>query len=413
MRDLAANSNTAVTPNTESNADLAKREAERAQVQQAITATDNSIKRIDAQLAQVPQSDSQTRLKLEEDKLKFLQEQSSNYRKLAQYDKDDVAVQSNLQRVETQASVSENKIAELQDLVASSSNPVVEQNQLASTERAQADLKKTQEQFLFRNRLVEPDEAKPEDIKAVQNYVQALESLLAQNKNDAAYVRVLQEEKETMMIWMNRVPTALASSDLITSSSATTQQNLVGTATPEMQRIATEIETLQSQSEALTKQLEVAQSKSETTRLKKELERVERAIAQNQIDLVLAEGENYNLVVEEAQRASAQLPEDPLLRAEILLLEQKAQEAQTAVEKLDNTPKQNRVTVMEDVTERRAAFLNQRDVAQGEIAVQNEIARVVAATDLNPKVLADPNRAEFALLQINNEIEKVEQELEA
>jgi hypothetical protein len=413
LRDLAANTNTALTPNTESNTDLAKREAERTQVQQAITATDNSIKRIDAQLAQVPQSESQTRLKLEEDKLKLLQEQSSNYRKLAQYDKDDVAVQSNLQRLETQATVSENKIAELQDLVASSSNPVVEQNQLASTERAQADLKKSQEQFLFRNRLVEPDEAKPEDVKAVGNYVQALESLQAQNKNDAAYVRVLQEEKETMMIWMNRVPTALASSDATTSSLATTQQNLVGTATPEMQRIATEIETLQAQSEALTKQLEVAQSKSETTRLKKELERVERAIAQNQIDLVIAEGENYNLVVEEAQRASAQLPEDPLLRAEILLLEQKAQEAQTAVEKLDNTPKQNRVSVMEDVTERRAAFLNQRDVAQREIVVQNEIARVVAATDLNPKVLADPNRAEFALLQINSEIEKVQQELEA
>ena len=459
----------------------------------AIDNTDKEIQRVDAALAQVDKNDHQERLKLEQEKLKLVQQQIDNWNGLSEFTEDEARVDNALLRYETQASVLENNIVELKDLLAVQNTQITEngnensantnnssnnsnsnsnsnnttnnteqnvvQNERTSSERAQSDMLAAQGQFIEMNRIDNPNNATSQDLQAVQAYTQNLNRLMQENASDTAYVAVLQQEKQRVEIWMDQVEERLAQNEALVgneiSQNNTTnntnnnsdnnsnnssnnnlnpdnnnnanlgeqptipennapvmqQRTVIGEASDEMQQIADDIEALKAQSDELSRRLETTDSRSEFNKILKEMAKIDREIAANQFELLMAERENYDAATEAIQADALDQNKDPLLKAELMILGQRKTDAQEVVDVLAVSSRADRDRILAQAVEMRQELLNQMDIAENQIAVQNEIARVVEQTGLNPAILVDPNRLDFALVQINEEIDRTKAKL--
>ena len=385
----------------------------------AIDNTDKEIQRVDAALAQVDKNDHQERLKLEQDKLKLVQQQIDNWNGLSEFTEDEARVDNALLRYETQASVLENNIVELKDLLAVQNTQITEngnensantnnssnnsnsnsnsnnttnnteqnvvQNERTSSERAQSDMLAAQGQFIEMNRIDNPNNATSQDLQAVQAYTQNLNRLMQENASDTAYVAVLQQEKQRVEIWMDQVEERLAQNEALVgneiSQNNTTnntnnnsdnnsnnssnnnlnpdnnnnnnnanlgeqptipennapvmqQRTVIGEASDEMQQIADDIVALKAQSDELSRRLETTDSRSEFNKILKEMAKIDREIAANQFELLMAERENYDAATEAIQADALDQNKDPLLKAELMILGQRKTDAQEVVDVL-------------------------------------------------------------------------------
>ena len=467
---------------------LAYFEAQREQFNSAIEKTEKEIQRIDNQLANLDKNDHQARLKLEEDKLKLVKQQIENWQGLSEFTEDEVRVDNALERYETLESISENNITELRELTLAQTNAaqnnqnVNENNNNASNsnlaqnntsnsnqnsnntannsntnpqetsnpnptnsaERARDDINKVQGQYLEMNRVDNPNNATQEQVQAAQAYTQNLTRLMEENSGDAAYLNVLQQEKQRIEIWTEQAQESLiqrnasannsnnsnvpnnanednnlnasnnntnsannqvANNNLNEETPIMQQRTVVGEVTPEMQQIADEISVLKAQSEELSRKLENAESRSESNKILKQMAKIDREIAENQYVLLISERANYDAAVQSVQNSSTVLNKDPLLKAEMMILERRKNDAQEVVDVLAVASRNDRDRILAQAVEIRQGFLNQLDITENQIAVQSEIARVVQETGLNPTILVDPTRLDYALLQINEEIE--------
>lgn len=468
--------NSNITEQIELDGQMAYFEEQRDKFNTAINSIENEIERIDADLSKVEKNDHQQRLKLEQEKLILVQKQIENWNGLSEFTEDELRVDNALLRYETQASVLENNIVELKDLVANQNAQIVEnnavngnannstnitldnasnnannsddntqqigfQNQPSSARRAQNDLIEVQGQFIEMNRVENPNNATREDLNTVEAYSQNLTRLMQEHEGDAEYVRIVQQEKQRVEIWMDQVEERLAQNEALANNANNNasnnspdnsnnnaalsdqvafqnnnapvlqQRTVIGASNPEMQQIADDIAVLKAQSDELSRRLENANSRSESNKILKEIAKLDREISSNQYNLMLAERENYDAAQQEIQSSAVNLDKDALLRTELLILGQRKNDAAEVVDVLEVTSRADRDRILVQAVEIRQDFLNQMDIAENQIAIQNEIARVVEQTGLNPSILVDPNRLDFALLQINEEIDRTKAKL--
>ncbi len=473
----------------ELNAEMAYFEEQREKFNSAIEKTDREIQNIDNQLAKIDKNDHQTRINLEQQKLRLVQQQIDNWNGLSEFTEDEARVDNAMMRYETQASVIENNITELNELLAIENNTRAENtalsnnqtnsesnavsnteannsstnsnqnassnntantntntnnsgtqalNETRSNERANEDLQKVRGQFLEMNRIDNPNNASKEDVLVMQNYVDSIEQLMKQNANDEVYLKVLQQEKQRIDVWMDQAKEGISKREALAANNTSNaqvnssdsnpsksepspsaasnnpvmiQRMVVGESTPEMQESVDNIAALKTQSEELSRRLENADSRAESNKILKEMAKIDRAIAENQFDLMMAERENYDGAVQDIQNSALGLNKDPLLRAEMLIMERRKNDVQEVVDVLAASSRSDRERILVQAVEIRQDFINQMDIASVQIAVQNEIARVVRETGLSADILTDPNRLDYALLQINEEIDRTKAKL--
>jgi hypothetical protein len=473
----------------ELDAEITYFEEQRDKFNAAIEKTELDIQNIDNQLSRVGKNDHQTRVELEQQKLRLVQQQIENWNGLSEFTEDEARVDNALMRYETQASVIENNITELNELLVVQNNTQGENtqqnntqtsvqnndvsntqanntssnnnanvssnntentntniennpqqvvNETRSNERAKKDIEKVRGQFLEMNRIDNPNNASKEDVLVMQTYADSIEQLMKQNANDEVYLKVLQQEKKRIDIWMDQAEVSISQREALATNNSTNpqvnpsdanstqvgsnqtrttsnptmaQRVVVGEPTPEMQESVDNIAALKTQSEELSRRLENADSRAESNKILKEMAKIDRAIAENQLDLMLAEQENYGEAVQDIQNSALGLNKDPLLRAEMLIMEQRKNDVQEVVDVLASSSRSDRERILVQAVEIRQDFLNQMDITSTQIAVQNEIARVVRETGLSADILTDPNRLDYALLQINDEIDRTKAKL--
>lgn len=379
----------------------------------AIEQNDKELLRLDTQINNLDKNDHQGRLKLEQEKLNLVQVQINNWNGLAEFTEDNTSIDNAILRFETQASVIENTMAELTELVAmqseidgnSSSNEVVQSNpeniaEVNQTNNSNEIIQSNPENNTELNQTNNSNEvvqSNPENIAEV-NQTNNSNEVVQSNPENNTEVNQTENSNEPNN---NRVqPTN-------SSPVAMNQSTVVGAATPEMQMAVDEIAQLKERSEALARQLEDADSRAEANKILKEIAKIDREIAANQYVLLISEVENYESAVQEVkQSVSSAVETDPLLKAELLMLDRRKNEAQEVVEFLENSSRSDKDRVLVQAVEIRQEFLNQIDIAAHQIAVQNEIARVVQETGLNQEILVDPNRLDYTMLQLNEEIDR-------
>ncbi len=362
----------------------------------AIEQNDKELLRLDAQINNLDKNDHQGRLKLEQEKLNLVQVQINNWNGLAEFTEDNSSIDNAILRFETQVSAIENTMVELTELVAMqseidgnrTSNEVVQSNPENNSEVNQTENS---------NEAVQTNPENNTDINQTENPNEVVQS----NPENNSEVNRTENSNQVNEPNNNRVqPTN-------SSPVAMNQSTVVGTATPEMQMAVDEIAQLKERSETLARQLEDADSRAEANKILKEIAKIDGEIAANQYVLLISEVENYESAVQEVEQSvSSAVEKDPLLKAELLMLNRRKNEAQEVVEFLENSSRSDRDRVLVQAVEIRQEFLNQIDIAAHQIAVQNEIARVVQETGLNQEILVDPNRLDYAMLQLNEEIDR-------
>ncbi len=348
-------------------------ENKRNEFNDAIEQNDKELSRLDAQINKLDKNDHQGRLKLEQEKLNLVQEQINNWNGLAEFTEDNSSIDNAILRFETQASAIENTMVELTELV-------VMQSEIDGNRTS--------------NEVVQSDPENSTVVNQTNNSNEEVQTNL-ENNPEVTQTNNSNEPNNNQVQPSNSSPVAM------------NQSTVVGVATPEMQIAVDEIAQLKERSDALARQLEDADSRAEANKILKEIAKIDGEIAANQYVLLISEVENYESAVQEVkQSVSSAVEKDPLLKAELLMLNRRKNEAQEVVEFLENSSRSDRDRVLVQAVEIRQEFLNQIDIAAHQIAVQNEIARVVQETGLNQEILVDPNRLDYAMLQLNEEIDR-------
>jgi hypothetical protein len=338
------------------------------QTQQRSTAL-NEIQRLEAEtrrleneLSRVPSEDNIARLKLEQEKLEYIEAQMAQYRILSGIETEKTSAERQLRALELQVSVSENKIAEL----------------MSSLDLA--------------------EEQTPGSTNVVRNTAD-------ERSTDAGQTQITQDRGTN--VGSQTQNTINADQRIVQTRTVIT----LGERTPEIQKFSNEIVELRTESELLQSRIQMSGSRAETNKILKEKERVDKALIQSQINLMQAEREQYEPVTQELVHSSS-FEEDASISAEILILQQRKLDAETFIDRMSKESQVNQIRLFEEVMSQREAFLLQLDKLESQIALQNEIKRLSDETGLDPKVLKDPNSLAFALVQIDAEIEKTKVRVE-
>jgi len=294
--------------------------------------------------------------------------------------------------------------------------------------------------------LIDVNNATSDDLLRAQDYMRALVKLEERHTENPEYLKVIAEERKRTEIWIYGVNVVLENQneesesniasnenqpenstesinpnanpetneqiENVPSSNGVLQRAVVSEKNEEAVVLATEIAALKSQSDELSQQLERTESRAEEKKILREIAKVEQEIAENQYQLLLAERENYEEALQSViSLAPSVVSKDLMLSSEMLILEQRYRNAIDVVDVLANASRSDQTLILVEAIEIRQDFLDQMALVQNQVIVKDEINRVVQQTGMNSQILQDPNKNNFALLQITEEIQSTEEKI--
>ena len=424
----ANTSNSSESSNESNNASTQEIAQRKQQYEQEIQQTAAQIQATERALQSAPREDYNQRLNFENQKKQLIQQQIETFEKMAALDPADANVKREREAQQTQLAVSENAIAEIEkQLLAanpSTNSPDSESNAVSKVDREVNALKKSYN-LSGDVSLVEKNDS--ENLMRVQRYEAALENMLEDDVWSASEKASIQNELAKVSNWLDAAAVEKPTSSTVasnekanTSLAANTDRIIRENASVTVaanndfaRERADEILSKKLENEDLFFALESAESSREEKRIVKRIEKNEKEIFQNQYALLLSERDDYEQVTKDMEASmEGALKKDPLIKSEYLILQHKLDDVQEVIDVLSVSSRADRERILVQANNKRDDFLKQMNLLQAQIKSQQEINRVVAETGIEENILSDSRKFDYALSNINEEIELAIQEID-
>ena len=406
------------------------------QFQQEIQQRSVQIEQKIASIDNVDENDFDNRLILENEKEQLIQQQIATLKQMAALDPTDENVQREIEAQETQLAISENTIVEIkesQTLAAASpdtSNPDTNDGQSSQSEqtKVERELMAVKESYNLSGDIVTLDKKSSENLMRVQRYETALENMLEDEDWNADERSSIENELAKVSSWLDSTVDESAS----TEGNEVANQSLEGSSNVNSNRAilektntivseendfarerADEILTKKIENEELFVALESVESGREEKKIVKQIEKNDKEILGNQYLLIVGERDDYERVVRDIDASiDATLKNDPLIKSEFLILQQKLNQAQEVVDVLAASNRSDRERILVQAKDKRDDFIKQMSLLKAQIKTQQEINQVVQKTGIDESILTDSRKLEYAVININDEIEFTKNEIE-
>jgi hypothetical protein len=261
----------------------------------------------------------------------------------------------------------------------------------------------------------------------VQRYQNALGELLASHTWDAESKKIIEEEIQLVDRWISGSDALASRSENMNSSSEVPEvhskeieQNektnpsiFVFGSNNDATKYAEEIAFRRELNETLQTELLNAETRREERKILKQIEKNDAKIIDSQFKLIMEERVEYSTAKESVlKNIDDILKNDPSIKFESLILEQKFNNLNKSVEALQFSNKADRERILAQTMNMRNDFIKQLQTLENQLAIQHEINRISYSSDLDATVFEDARKLDYVLISLNEEVNETQQKID-
>lgn len=402
----------------------------------------------DSKIQRADQNDNDVLIQIQKERIELIENQIKSIEKLSDSPNENPRAKVELNDLRSQLQSSKERLNSLEQKqeIALSSNAVEDTTEIQTTNQQEnpSNLNNEQQTPIVESKvklemetlkssynlgtdLNAMDTKSDENQLRVQRYQTALEELLRSQTWDAESKSMIEEEMLLVDRWLSGSEAVASRSENVLSGSeesvGQSQNNKQITKTNAPVFVfgsnnnaaihAEDIASRRELHESLQAELLNAETRREERKVLKQIEKNDAKIVNSQFRLIIEERAEYSAAKESVlENIDDNLKNDPSIKSDYLILEQKLNDLNEAVEVLQYSKKADRERVLVQAMNMRNDFIKQIQILENQIAIQNEINQIAISSDLDATVFEDARKLDYVLMNLNEEINETQEKID-